>query len=385
MGFIIGFLRRVFSLILTLSVFLVAGAVIYLGYQALTAEGRPSLLSMMTGDEETSEPEQDEVENIVSVRVAPLEITESFSVTRRFLGQIEAAQTAKLSFESGGYVTNILVKEGDLVNKGRILAVQDTTLLEVERDRLDATMAALEAELIYAEAQVGRFETLAERGVSGEDKRDLAVSTRDALTARVAEAKAGIRALTVQIRKASLVAPFEGYVAERLVDTGETVAAGQRVMTLTERGAARFRVGLPPHIETDTLETATVEIDGKFYDAVLDGVRPDLDARTRTRTMIFALEALEAYGIGRAGSIVAQDSFPGNGAWVPIEALREGTSNLWNILVVNPADRVQQAVVEIIHSESERAYVRGSFEADDRVIVAGGFKVTPGQLVKVTE
>ena len=343
---------------------------------------RPGILSFFQEDgaEETAQTSEAPP---TSVEVEPIEVTEQFEINRRFLGQIEAAQTANLSFENGGYVTEILFDEGDPVEEGQVLARQDIALLTLQRDQVLASRDALQAELEFAEAQVERVETLTQRGVAGAEQKDQTISTRNALVARLAATEAESRALNVQIEKASLIAPFDGFVAERAVDTGETVGAVQRVLTLTQRGAARFRVGIPPHIDIAAVTETFVEIGNNRYDAFLSGIRPDLDAQTRTRTMIFLLPDLEAYGIGRAGSLQAKDIVDGRGTWVPSEALREGTGNIWFVLIADSDNKVQQVAVEILHVETNRTYVSGGFETGDRVIVGGAHKVAPGQTVSV--
>ena len=376
------FLTAVFNFALTCLIFAVAAAAVVLGVGELSKEDQVGILTFFSQPED--EPAADEADAVQTVvGVIPLDVTEEFEIKRRFLGQIEAAQTANLSFENGGYVIEILFEEGQAVREGQVLARQDTELVSLQRDQVDASRNALQAELEFAEAQVARVETLTERGVAGAEQKDQTISTRNALVARLAATEAESSALSVQIEKARLVAPFDGYVGAREVDLGETVAAGQRVLTLTQRGAARFRVGIPPHIDIENVSETTIEIGDDTYDAFLEGIRPDLDARTRTRTLIFAVPDLEAYGIGRAGALVANDVIPGRGTWVPTDSLRENTGNIWSILVADDENIVQQVVVEVLHVESNAAYVSGGFEVGDRVIVSGAHKVVPGQSVGV--
>ncbi len=375
-------LVSLFDFVLTGAIFALAAFAVAIGVQTLGSSDQSSIFSALESDGSDEIAASNAAPPAV-VRVKPVKVTDQFEISRRFLGQIEASQTAKLSFENGGYVTEIIFDEGDSVLEGQVLARQDTSLLELQRDQVQASRKALQAELEFAEAQVERIETLTQRGVAGAEQKDQTISTRNALVARLAATAAEINALSIQIEKASLIAPFDGFVAERSVDTGETVGAVQRVLTLTQRGAARFRVGLPPHIEIEAFSETAVEIDNRTYDAFLTGIRPDLDAQTRTRTLIFILPDLEAYGIGRAGSLQAKDVIEGRGTWVNAEALREGTGNVWSVLIVDNDNKVQQVVVEILHVETNRAYVSGGFEAGDRLIVSGAHKVAPGQTVNV--
>ena len=60
------------------------------------------------------------------------------------------------------------------------------------------------------------------------------------------------------------------------------------------------------------------------------------------------------------------------GYWLPVSALVAGERGLWSLYVVKPTEnnayQVVRRGVEIIHSDAERALVRGSIESGDRVI-----------------
>ena len=69
------------------------------------------------------------------------------------------------------------------------------------------------------------------------------------------------------------------------------------------------------------------------------------------------------------------------GFWVPVTALTESDRGLWGVYVVKDESLVERRIVEIIHSESERAYVRGTLEDDDRIVRTGVQRLVPGQQV----
>ena len=64
-----------------------------------------------------------------------------------------------------------------------------------------------------------------------------------------------------------------------------------------------------------------------------------------------------------------------------LAALTESDRGLWGVYVVNDQSRVERRLVEIIHTESERAYVRGTLENDDRIVRTGVQRIVPGQQV----
>jgi len=89
--------------------------------------------------------EQQQAQGPVPVQRGDLMVTVSGS------GNIETSQDATLSFGSGGRVETILVKEGDEVAAGDILARLDTDPLELAQTQAEQSLAQAEAALRQAE------------------------------------------------------------------------------------------------------------------------------------------------------------------------------------------------------------------------------------------
>ena len=129
------------------------------GFVILTAFAAVAAGSSVLTDRAKAK-EQFEVAQATPVSAKPIEMSAGFVVARDFLGQVEATRSAEISFELGGLITALAVKEGDLVSKGEVVARLDTALLEAEHNRLAASRQALEAQLEFAESQLARAQIL---------------------------------------------------------------------------------------------------------------------------------------------------------------------------------------------------------------------------------
>ena len=321
--------------------------------------------------------------DIVPVSVRPILIEDGYTMERRFIGQIESRQSVDLSFELTGKLVEILVDEGDRVEEGQEIARLDTDLLIADRDRLLAGRDALAAQLEFAEREVIRNSKLSETGFASDQRVDQARANRDELRARIAETEASLASVEIRLRKSHLRAPFTGTVAAQSVDGGETLAAGQHVLRLVDDGATKVRVGLPLETDLANLETATVQIGIERFTARLDSVRPDIDPITRTRTVILSIDHDAGMALGRTATVILDDHVSATGAWVPLDAVSEGRGSLWSVLVVDDAHTVRSAAVEILHAESDRLFVRGTFKDGTPLIQSGPQRITPGQTVRV--
>ncbi len=311
---------------------------------------------------------------------------DSYSVPRRFTGQVEAQQSTAIAFEQGGTVAEVLVDEGDTVAEGAVLARLDTRALTARQTALRAARGALVARAELARLTTERQEALEDRGFAATQRLDEARLGLAELEALIAETDASLEGVAIDLDKAVIRAPFAGRIADRMVDTGATVGAGQSLLTLLEDAAPQMRVGLPPKLAAGLRPglAVTVEMEGRTRAGTLVHLRPDLDPATRTRIALVRLDGAALFG--QTGTLTLDETVATDGAWVPVTALRDGVRGLWTVLVAVPSDAgsvVAEEAVEILYADETRALVRGTFADGARLIESGAHRVTPGQAVQI--
>ena len=326
--------------------------------------------------------EAPEAADLTPVSVAEVIYQDSYDVVRSFTGQVEAAEEVTVSFELSGRVTELSAREGEDVLSGQVIARLDTDLLEAEARRLEASRAAISDQLIFAESRVVRASQLRERGFSSQEALDQAVSTRDELRNRIAEVVAALDTVQINIEKSEVTAPFDGRVGSQHAETAVTLTAGQPVITLIRTSAPEVRVGLPLGIDLAPGTEVSLSLGDQTMSARLKQFRRDLDPVTRTRTALFSITGDAEPVFGQTVTLDLPTSLSQRGAWVPVDALREGSGSQWTVFVVGEDDVLRAASVEVIHAEGTRAFVRGSLQAGDRYVTSGAHRVVPGQKVR---
>ena len=365
-------IRRVLGLLVTFGFFAGAAGTVLVGGGAI-ADSRAS---------DTPAPPP-----ATPVMVIPAEPEQGYAVTRRFVGQIEAAQEVSFGFELGGRVTDVLVDEGDRVQAGAILAWLDTSALIPERMALEAELAGLAADAELARLTLARNDALLERGfrsVAAQDEARLALARAEA---GMAALRAQIAGVDVRLQKSVLVAPFAARVGTRQADPGQTVAAGKPVFVLYDDGPVRMRVGVPADL-ADALRPGTpvhVAIGDTVVEGAVRSIRPDLDPATRSRSVVAELPR-EVVPVLRvtAGLLVTQE-IAEPGFWAPLSALREGARGSWSVLAVESTaegDVVRVAAVEVIHADGDRVFLRGALPPGARIVAEAPDRVSPGQAVQ---
>lgn len=218
-------------------------------------------------------------------------------------GRIEATQI-DIATKFAGRVKTISVKEGDVVEAGQTIAQMDVQAMEAalreaqaqvrraqntkataeavvtQRRQAEKTAKAIvaqrESELAFAEKQLQRSQQLVAKGFNAPQKLDIdqsmkqsALALLSAAQSQVAEALAGISAAQSQVVEAQsgidaavatverlqseiadseLKAPRGSRVQYRLIEPGEVIGAGGKVVTLVDLSDVSMTVYLPETI-----------------------------------------------------------------------------------------------------------------------------------------
>jgi len=196
-------------------------------------------------------------------------------------GRIEA-KLVDIAPKESLRVKEIRVDEGDLVRPGEVLVVMDTATLQAQLAEARLNVAATEekvaiskatierrkAEIELAKVEVKRSTNLVRERAGSQRELDVHRTALKATTAGLGEEQAKLRttqeevkvaaaaAATIQTRidDATLKSPVTGRVLYRLAEVGEVVAAGGKVLTLTNLNDVYMEIFLPSE-QAATLKT----------------------------------------------------------------------------------------------------------------------------------
>jgi RND family efflux transporter MFP subunit len=287
----------------------------------------------------------------------------------------------------------------------------------------EATVAEIEQQLALARLQRDRREDLYTQGAISREEFDqelyntsalenrlaqaqsqlaeLQNGTRteqlDAQSARVNQLDASLRQIDVDLDKSVLIAPFDGTVSSRSVDEGVVVASGQSVLSLVEAGPLEARVGVPPAV-ADALTVGSeqeVVVGDRTYPATITALLPELDTTSRTITVVLEIPTANLT-VGQTVRLVLTETQAAEGMWVPTTALLPGERGLWSVYALTKPEldagnelppntfTVSRREVEVIHTEGDRALVRGTLQPGEQVIPSGTHRIVPGVTVQIS-
>ncbi len=331
--------------------------------------------------------------------VLPAELEDGYDSVLTFTGRVEARRLSRVGFEQPGLLAEVLVREGDTVRAGAVLARLDRAALLARRAELTAAQASAEADLALAEATAARFRDSVEDGAVTRQALDEAVEGARAAAANLRLAEARIGTVDVDLAKADLAAPYAGVITARLADEGQVLGVGTPVLELQDGAPPDIRIGIADRLAAGLAPGGvyTLELREGDLRARLRAVLPRRAETSRTVDALF--ESVATGAPPRPGELVSlelHEHRAAAGLWLPISALSAGERGLWRALVAVPADAaarqgptapshsLEARPVQVLQLESERAYVAGAIAPGEPVVTAGLHRVVPGQLVRVT-
>jgi membrane fusion protein (multidrug efflux system) len=209
-----------------------------------------------------------------------------------------------------GEIRRVLVREGDRIAQGQLLAEIDTVDLQA---RLDAQLAALEeakARLSIAAKNRDNGLQLHKQGFISQNALDTTQSGFDAAAASVNSAEAQVRLARNATQDAIVRAPIGGIVAKKMINAGEKVGVDSTLFTLVD--LARMEIEAPaPASEIPGIrigQGATFRVDGfgeRVFAGRLERINPTTEPGSRSITIY--LSVVNKDGVLRGGMFAKGD------------------------------------------------------------------------------
>ncbi len=173
---------------------------------------------------------------VVQRAVAPDYKTVSAVLTSRDVGDARA--------RIGGTLSRLLVREGDQVRRGQVVAIISDQRLALEAQAGAAGVAAAEAAAARARADRGRFQVLFDRGFLSQARMDQINAETQGAEAQLRAARSQGGALSEANSQGRVLAPADGRVTRAPIPQGAVVMPGEIIVAIAT-GARVLRLELP--------------------------------------------------------------------------------------------------------------------------------------------
>ena len=149
--------------------------------------------------------------------------------------EVYAKQSSKLAFESSGKVDKIFVDVSSHVKKGDTLASLDQTSLDIALKKAKNDLALAKNANEFAKSTFNKFSQV--KDVTSKQEFDEVKYKFDEAALRVQAAEIAILNADDHLKKALLKAPFDGVIASKNVELGESASSLQPAFVLNSEEA----------------------------------------------------------------------------------------------------------------------------------------------------
>lgn len=229
--------------------------------------------------------------------VAPVEyreVEQAYSLD----GVVEATRQSTVSAQIGGRVKEVLFDVGDHVTKGQVI-------LRIDQHEAAQAVAGSQAQVLQAQANLQNAQATFERSKQlfaqkfiSQAGLDKAQADYRVALAQAAASKAGAGQASLTQGYTTVVAPYSGLVAAKLVEVGEMVMPGKPLMTGFDPAALRVVVEVPQYklAEIGTRPKVNIELPSlnRWIKAASAVVQPLANARTHSTQVRISLPVNQA-------------------------------------------------------------------------------------------
>ena len=294
--------------------------------------------------------------------------------TRAAVGSLVAVHGVTLGAEVTGVIRHIGFESGTSVRRGQVLVKLDTSTEE-------AQLASAEADAALAKATLERATQL--RKAEASSPADL-----DAAQARSKQTEATVVGLRSTIAKKTIRAPFDGRIAIRQIELGQSVSPGTPLATLQsvdpiyaefslpQQALAEVTVGQKARMRTDIFPAAK-------WDGSVATINSEVDVATRNVRIRATFP--NADGRLRPGMFVNVDVLsPESHPVIAIPA----TAVIYapygdSVFVLQDGGTVRQRFVRLGERRGDLVTVASGLVAGETIVSSGAFKLRNGASVVV--
>ena len=306
--------------------------------------------------------------NLEAIEVLEIKMLDEYAVTREFPGKLIPSDQSRLAFEISGKINSINVDIGDEVILGDELASLD------DREAL-AQLNQSKAKFDLAEQLLARYIDL--RADGHISIQDLNKAESDQIVA-----KSQYDFYKVKFEQTKLLAPFNGVIQNRFLDTGSVINAGVQVLEILGSSNVEARISIPMNYMNKLKIGDEYEFDirGISAKATLERLAPMSTGGSNNRLAIFRFDTF--FNPGSIVKLKLSITEKAKGTWVPIKSLSQSEQGIWAIYTINEQQVVVRDLVDVIYFEDEYAFVSGTLNNGDLVILGGAQKIIEGKIIK---
>ncbi|AHG42380.1 RND transporter MFP subunit [Pseudomonas syringae CC1557] len=328
-------------------------------------------------------------------------ITVSVEDVPRFvtgIGSVLSLQSVVIRPQVDGVLMRVLVKEGQQVKAGELLATLDDRSIRASLEQAKAQLAQSKAQLDVAQLDLKRYRQLTEDNGISRQTFDQQQALVKQLSATAQGNEASINSAQVQLSYTQIRSPVTGRVGIRNVDEGNflRVSDAQGLFSVTQIDPIAVEFSLPqqmlPTLQGLVAEHTSAAVkayqgDGSANGLLLgEGTLSLIDNQVSATTGTIRAKAQfnnpgEQLWPGQLVTVKIQIGIERNSLKVPPQVVQRGVDQHF-VYRVQADNKVEMVPVKVLYQDSEQALISGP-QAGDVLVSDGQSRLRPGATVEV--
>jgi RND family efflux transporter MFP subunit len=289
---------------------------------------------------------------------------------------LEAKEEAFVVPRASGIIEQILVEEGDYVEKGQVLA-------KLEPQRYELNLQRAQADLTGIEKELEKINKMYSKNLVSSDNYDK-------ITAQYESAKATLALAKLDLKEATVLAPISGYIAERNAKVGNLTESFQRerMFHIVQQKELYGIVHLPEkelsRVHKDQKASLVVTaLNDQKINAFVERISPVIDAQTGTFKVTLRVPNEEnSLKAGMFTQVSLNYNTRTGATLIPRKAMLALDDNI-NVFVVDSEGIASKQAITIGYQEGNFVEVLEGVSANQQVVITGHQNLKDKALVNI--
>jgi membrane fusion protein, multidrug efflux system len=312
----------------------------------------------------------------------------------RGVGTVIAYNNVIVRSQITGQIVKIAFTQGQTVHQGDLLAEIDPRPYQAQLDQATANRDRDQAQVVNAQANLGRYTSLEQKGYASTQLVDTQNAQLAQLQAMVKSDEGVIEQAQANLSYTKLTAPIDSVTGIRQVDIGNIIhpTDPNGLVDLTQVQPISLIFSLP--------QTDFVEIQQEMAKGPLTVLAYSQDDKTKLDEG--KLDLIDNQIVQTTGTVRLRASFPNakrllwpgelidarllldtrhDGLTIPASAVQQGPSGSF-VWVIGPDETVQTRPVTISQISEGQALVDAGLQANEKIVANGQYRLVAGARVQ---
>jgi len=321
----------------------------------------------------------------------------SFDQIRRLSGTVYPVEATNLSFEVGGKIQSVVVKLGDSVKRGDVLAQLDQRNFNLGLQSSQANLQKAQSALAEASNEYKRYTELSEKGLVSKSGFDNAKAVFESANSAVSLATTQLDISKKDLSDTQLTAPYDGKITKRLIEPSMQISPGQAAFEIEGEDGLEIQVMVPETLIRDLSKGSEVNIAYPAFPQLLSaGNITEIGSRAETANAfpvtILIKSSLAGLRAGMTAEVdftfegVGRTGYSGMAFRLPLSALAAGEKQKAYVFVYDvEKEIVQKRFVQTESILNNEVLVSSGLKVGDIIAIAGVSFLRDGQTVRLLD